>query len=232
MGDLRVILVDDEADFREPVSRYLSKSGMIVQGVESIEQLYEVMPEFSPKVIVLDINLPGQSGLEAVRALRKETTAGLVMVTARGNVEDRVQGLTNGADSYFGKPVDLRELEAAIRSLAARVYALNPDAWTFDRQRWLLRSPASEEVELTSDEYNLILGLSERPGETVDRDSLLLRMNKSPRASEDRRLDVLVSRLRAKFTNRRGQLPIKSVRGVGYVFSKPLRAVGEISDGG
>lgn len=232
MGDLRVVLVDDEADFREPVSRYLGKTGMIVQGVESIEQLYQLLPKFLPKVIVLDINLPGQSGLEAVHSLRQETSAGLVMVTARGNVDDRIRGLTEGADSYFGKPVDLRELEAAIRSLAARVDALNPDIWTFDRQRWLLRSPTGEEVELTSDEYRLIQGLTERPGETVDRDSLLLSMNKSPRASEDRRLDVLVSRMRAKFGNRKDALPIKSVRGVGYVFSKPLRAIGETSDEG
>jgi DNA-binding response OmpR family regulator len=227
MDALRVILVDDEADFREPVSRYLRKSGMDVRGVDSVEALDILLAEFPAQVVILDVNLPGESGLDAVHRLRQQTSAGLVMVTARGNVNDRVQGLSQGADSYFGKPVDLRELEAAIRSLAGRIETLNPDVWIFDRDRWLLRSPLGEDVELTSDEYKLLVGLTDVPGETVDRDSLLRRMNKAPRNSEDRRLDVLVSRLRAKFSQRKGALPVKSVRGIGYVFFKPVRCIGD-----
>ena len=143
MSAIRVILVDDEADFRIPVGRFLTKQGLEVRDCDRVEALPSVLEQFTPHIIVLDVNLPGESGMDAVNRLRQETRAGLVMVTARGDVDDRIKGLARGADSYLPKPVDLRELEAVIRSLAMRLSAAaeGENAWILHMDTWTLAAP-------------------------------------------------------------------------------------------
>jgi len=104
MSPIRVLLVDDEHEFLTPVLRFLTKAGMQVVGAGSVEDMDAVLADFRPDVVVLDVNLPGESGFDAVCRLRQTTKAGLVMLTARTEIDDRVFGLTQGADAYFTKP--------------------------------------------------------------------------------------------------------------------------------
>lgn len=230
---IKVILVDDEEDFRDPVARYLRKRGMTVHDVGSVEDLTAALPAFQPDIIVLDINLPGESGLDAVERLRGTSNAGIIMATARRGVDDRIHGLRLGADSYLEKPLDVRELEAVVRSLWGRLAARPPaepdTTWLFSPEDWTLTAPDGLSVRLSTAEYNMITLLARDPGVAVSRDVLFQALGKAASGPEDRSLDVLISRLRNKFAASEHTLPLKSVRWVGYVLPE-IRVRGTLKD--
>ena len=230
MRAIKVMLVEDEEDFRQPVSRFLTKTGMDVVGVGSAEEMNEALLHFMPDIIVLDVNLPGESGLDALLRLRTQTKTRLIMLTARGTDEDRIRGIVRGADSYLSKPVNLHELEAMIRMLWGRLQPV-PDiaenTWTFDVERWLLISPQNQETQLSAAEYRVLYALVSTPGTPVSRDTLFEAMGRVSSGIDDRSLDVLLSRLRRKVEGSMFTLPIKSVRGIGYVFSEPVILQGQ-----
>ena len=235
MPSIRIALVDDEPDFRQPVARYLRKRGMTVYELGSVEELRLMLAETAPNIILLDVGLPGESGLDAVKNLREASKAGVIMVTARGGLEERIEGLDRGADSYLCKPVSMRELEAVVLSLWRRIGNDGIDEtsdltaadaireeWFFDTNAWALISPDGERVRLSAAEYGVLSLLTEAPGEPVSRDHLFVALKKNQSGPDDRSLDVLVSRLRRKFATSAFKLPIQSVRGVGYVFPGPV----------
>lgn len=241
MSSIRIALVDDEPDFRQPVARYLRKRGMTVHEASSVEALWPVLSEIAPNIILLDVGLPGESGLDAAKRLREESRAGVIMVTARGGLEERIEGLDRGADSYLCKPVSMRELEAVVLSLWRRIENDGPagaaaetsngsiaEEWTFDAKGWALISPDGERARLSAAEYGVLSLLTEAPGEPVSRDHLFVALKKPPSGPDDRSLDVLVSRLRRKFATSAFKLPIQSVRGVGYVFPGPVSRCGSV----
>jgi len=243
MPSIRIALVDDEPDFRQPVARYLRKRGMTVHEASSIEELQPILSDIAPNIILLDVGLPGESGLDAAKRLREESGAGVIMVTARGGLEERIEGLDRGADSYLCKPVSMRELEAVVLSLwrrigndgAAGATAKTPAAhiteeWVFDAKAWVLISPDGERARLSAAEYGVLSLLTEAPGEPVSRDHLFVALKKPQSGPDDRSLDVLVSRLRRKFSTSAFKLPIQSVRGVGYVFPGPVSRCGSAHD--
>ncbi|NYS62415.1 response regulator transcription factor [Vreelandella salicampi] len=232
---IRIALVDDEPDFRQPVARYLHKRGMTVFEAGSIEALRGMLSDISPNIILLDVGLPGESGMDAIKSLREESNAGVIMVTAHGGLEARIEGLGRGADSYLCKPVSMRELEAVVLSLWRRIRnsdtvataaettkAQPAEEWNFDVEAWVLISPDGEAVRLSAAEYGVLLQLTATPGEPVSRDHLFVALKKPQSGPDDRSLDVLVSRLRRKFSTSAFKLPIQSVRGVGYVFPGPV----------
>lgn len=191
---------------------------------------------------MLDVGLPGESGLDAVKRLREETGAGVIMVTARGGLEERIEGLDRGADSYLCKPVSMRELEAVVLSLWRRIGSSNTartgaetpiarmaEQWIFDAKAWVLISPDGERARLSAAEYGVLSLLTEAPSEPVSRDHLFVALKKPQSGPDDRSLDVLVSRLRRKFSTSAFKLPIQSVRGVGYVFPGPVSRSGSVS---
>lgn len=230
---IKVILVDDEEDFRDPVARFLRKRGITVLDVGSVEDLTAALPTFQPDIIVLDINLPGENGLDAVERLRGTSTAGIIMATARRGVDDRIQGLSLGADSYLEKPLDVRELEAVIRSLWGRLAPRAPSdpdtVWLFSPEDWTLTAPDGLSVRLSTAEYNMVTLLAREPGVAVSRDILFQALGKTASGPEDRSLDVLVSRLRHKFTASEHTLPLKAVRWVGYVLPE-IQVRGALKD--
>lgn len=230
MPSIRIALIDDEPDFRQPVARYLRKRDMTVHEASSVEDFRTQLPAIAPNIILLDVGLPGESGLDAVRRLRDDTGAGVIMLTARGGLEERIEGLDRGADSYLCKPVSMRELEAVVLSLWRRIgndspavtAALPAAEWIFDVEAWVLISPDGEAARLSAAEYGVLLLLTETPGQPVSRDHLFIALKKPQSGPDDRSLDVLVSRLRRKFSTSAFKLPIQSVRGVGYVFPGPV----------
>ena len=115
-----VIVCDDEPDLREAVAEYLAKRGLDVRRAEDGAALRRLLAERPADLIVLDIAMPGEDGLSVARALRADSDVGIVMLTAAGDVVDRVVGLEVGADDYIAKPVDLRELLARLRAVLRR----------------------------------------------------------------------------------------------------------------
>lgn len=233
MSAIRVALVDDEPDFRQPVARYLRKRGMTVHEAGSVEDLMPMLADIAPNIILLDVTLPGESGRDALQRLREDTGAGVIMVTAHGGLEDRIDGLTRGADGYLCKPVSMRELEAVVLSVWRRMgqdtAGAEPPAspavdaeWIFDADAWTLASPDGERVRLSAAEYGVISLLTVTPGQPVPRDHLFVALRKTQSGPDDRSVDLLVSRLRRKFSTSAFKPPIQSVRGIGYVFPMPV----------
>lgn len=120
MSDIRVLLVDDEGDFRIPIALILANQGMDVRQADSAEAMDYILQSFTPDVIVLDVNLPGENGFDAAGRLKQKGCGKIIMLTAYGALEDRLEGLSRGADYYLPKPVDSRELLLIINNMAAQ----------------------------------------------------------------------------------------------------------------
>lgn len=219
---LRVLLVEDERDLREEVVAALNDLGFQSEGCADASQLYSKLAHAPDPwdIVVLDIGLPDEDGLTVARTLRRDTNLGIVMFTARGEVSQRVMGLEGGADAYMVKPVDLRELAATLRGVARRLTPAKPPCWRLEDNDWFLSAPNSKTVELTAPERTCLGLLLSRAGVEVSREALVTALaGKAVAAYDPHRLDMLVHRLRAKVSAATGlTLPVKAVRGAGYVF--------------
>lgn len=230
----RIAVVEDEASLRADVVEYLTACGHAVVGCEDGKALDRAMAERPADLIILDINLPGEDGFSIAKRLRDSSDVGIIMLTARSVNVDRVVGLEIGADVYLVKPVELRELEAQVRSLSRRLtgVAVQPaetssvnsqSHWIYDQLAWALVSPAGESTKLTANERVFVSLLVERPGEPVSRAAIFKALGKREWDAGDRSVDSMVRRLRAKGAETLGhELPIEAVHGTGYAFTAPV----------
>jgi len=228
---IRVVIAEDEAELREEIVEYLCAQGISATGKERGAEVLEFAAQEKCDVAVLDIGLPDISGLEVAYELRKMQPIGLIMLTARGMVSDRVAGYDAGADLYMVKPTDLRELVAAIRSLARRLETEQAapstttpvedldDSWRLDKSEWTLFSPGQEPVRLTATEYMFLAKLANSSVMPVSRSDISVVMG-YPKTYDPRALDAVVRRLRRKVEEMtKRSLPVKAVHGVGYAFT-------------
>jgi len=228
---IRVILVEDNRDLRESLAEFLNLSGHDAAGVGSGLEFYRVLAESSFSIAVVDLGLPDQCGYVLVEYIRKNTAMGVIILTARGTVEDRIVGYDSGADLYMVKPVDGRELASAIANLAARLGNRVPkggvtpasDTWRLVRQSWRLLPPAGPAILLTAKEMQFMESLALEAGAAVRRDTLLVALGYRDDEYANRAMDSLVRRLRRKVEEVASvHPPIKTVHAVGYCFSAPI----------
>lgn len=223
-----VIVVEDDLDLRDIMCTFLAIEGIDVRGVPDGPQLDRVWADRPADVLVLDVNLPGESGFAIAARMRVASRAGIIILTARAEAHDRIAGLECGADNYLVKPVELRELAAAVKGLARRLAADRQQAkpepvWCFDLVNWTLVAPSGAEVALTTAEYCLLSRLVEEPGASVSSGDIMAALGKVAVETSRRSLDSVLSRLRRKVEEQAGlPLPVKAVRSVGYVFASPL----------
>ncbi|MDP9140424.1 MAG: response regulator transcription factor [Pseudomonadota bacterium] len=232
---VRVLVIEDDEDLRDTLCRYLSGIGMEVHGLDSAEGLDAHLQRHPVDLLVCDVNLPGENGFSIVARLRQASKAGIVMLTARGQEEDRMLGLSLGADHYLIKPINLRELEFVIRNLHRRLMDLpqpvpepqDEARWKLNSLKWTLTAPNGGSVTLSMAEFRFISGLVARAGEAVSREELLSVLDRPNLEIYSRNLDVTISRLRKKVEDGCGQrLPVSSARGLGYVFN----GLGELTE--
>lgn len=229
MSGPRVIVVEDEVDLRGSICAFLAAEGFNVRGVDDGAGLDRAWAQVPADILVLDVNLPGDSGFTIAARMRRQSRVGIIMLTARTQVDDRITGLECGADNYIVKPVVLRELSAAVRGLSRRLgqppakEEETPAAWSFDPVNWSLIAPNGVTVALTTAEFCLLNTLVTTPGVSVSSDDMLAALGKAAVETNRRSLDSVLSRLRRKVEDQAGMpLPIKAVRSVGYVFASPL----------
>ena len=227
-----ILLVEDDADLCRSISTYLNSAGFRVTAVGSCLECYSAIATKQYGVAVVDVSLPDQSGFTLAEYLRANTTMKIIMMTAHERIEDRVRGYAAGAHNYLIKPVDLRELQAAIMSLtsvdkpSSIEVKPHPEAlWQLQLQSWQLISDLGETVKLTSLELQLMELLAAVPGEVVSRETLLNRLYNRNDEHSGRALDSLVRRLRGKITSQNHPSPIKTAHAVGYCFSVPISIV-------
>ena len=217
---LRVIVVEDNEELRASLVSGLRHFQHDVRGVGDGHSLDDALREAPADMVVLDIGLPGEDGIEIARRLRRSSNYGIVMATARARVDDRVQSYGAGADLYFVKPVDIRELNAALRSLARRMFGTQCNTWRFNARISKLCTPKGGEIPLTAQECIVIRKLLETPGENVARRDLFKALDQPDDQYADKRLEALISRLRSK-VRRSGsdqELPVRARHNLGYAF--------------
>jgi two-component system phosphate regulon response regulator OmpR len=226
-----VLVCDDEPDVREMLAEYLQKRGFRVSGAGSAAELRAVLEAEAPELILLDINMPGEDGLSVLRSLQGDDAPAVIMLTAAGEVVDRIVGLEMGADDYLGKPVDLRELAARIRAVLRRRAAAAEAAPGAERTRfpfgraWLdidaakLTDEDGREIPLTSMEFNLLKLFARNRGRVLNRDQILEGAHDRAWDPFDRSIDIRISRIRRKIERNPGKPEvIRTVRGVGYIY--------------
>ncbi len=247
MAAVTIVVVEDEASLRRDMVEYLRGCGFDAMPAGNGRELDDCLAGRTASVVILDVNLPGEDGFKIAARLRETPGIGIVMVTARGTTVDRVVGLEIGADAYLVKPVEMRELEAQVKALLRRLegMAAAPAApamtapppggggaagdeagWALNATDWLLTSPAGVQISLTSMEMKLASLLAAQARQPATRDQISLALYSRRWNPDDRSIDTVVGRLRHKIEGAiAGPAPLKSVHGVGYVFSAPVRVV-------
>ena len=223
-------MVDDDADLRWMVEKYLSKHEFVVTLAEDGEQMREVLERQEFDLAILDINLPGEDGLSLARYLRANYQIGIIMLSAAAEVFDRIVGLEMGADDYVTKPFEPRELLARVKSVLRRVQGMlereaEPDSrvkfgeYTLDLEAHQLIDTNDESISLTSMEFDLLKAFAENPNKVLDRDQLLSLSHNRDWDPFDRSIDIRITRLRRKIEVEPSKPQIiKTVRGAGYIF--------------
>ncbi len=223
----KILIVDDEPLIVESLIYSLEREGFQVKGVGDGLMVEEVVREYQPDLIVLDILLPGLNGIEVCKRLRAESTIPIIMLTARGDELDRVLGLEVGADDYLPKPFSFRELLARIRAILRRVemdryYPPITDLTIgnlhldFTARRL---SKKGKEIPLSAREYDLLSFLMRNAGQALSRETILSQVWGEEWVGDERTLDVHIRWLRMKIEDDPA-LPfyIQTVRGYGYRF--------------
>jgi len=232
-----IVVVDDDAGVRTLLARILRECGYDVTGAADGRELEAAMAERQVDLVLLDIMLPGESGLDICRTVRARSRVPIVMISARGQESDRVAGLDLGADDYIAKPFGRAEVLARVRAVLRRVsdphVPLDIPAperfdfagWRYHSRRCELIAPSGAEVELTAAEHELLLALLRYPQRMIGRERLIEMTRSRIGAPTDRSIDVLISRLRRKLGDGRKSRPIiRTIRGVGYMLAVDVRA--------
>jgi two-component system OmpR family response regulator len=233
-----ILVVDDQQEICDLVREYLTDEGFRVTTTNDGAGLREEMARSPVDLVILDLVLRGEDGLQLARELRSQSDIGIIMLTGRGETVDRIIGLEMGADDYLSKPFHLRELLARVRSVMRRGSARNggdksaaPRArisfagWILDLASRELLSPAGEEVRLTTGEFELLAAFVNHANQVLSRDRLLDLSRHREAGPFDRTIDVQVGRLRRKLEDDpKNPAMIKTVRGGGYIFTPPVES--------
>lgn len=224
---LRLAVLEDDDALREDILvPQLADAGFDTEGFASSADLHRRLRETSFDLLVLDLVLDDENGLDIARELRSVSSIGIVMLTGRGSQFDQIRGLHDAVDAWLTKPVDIELLAATLRSLARRMRIDNdgimPDqaanGWRLAERGWHLYSPDGNCVSLNLLERCLLGRLFATAGEVVTRADLLTLLTTAAENVDSHRLEMLIHRLRRKIHDHLGEtLPLRAVRGQGYV---------------
>ena len=234
-----VLAVDDDPSVRQMIADYLGDNEVRVTAVASGQEIAEIMAREMIDLVVLDLRLPGEDGMQIARKLREESDVPIIMLTGRKDEADRVMGLELGADDYLTKPFSPRELLARIHALLrrsraqetvaeglARIRAYRFAGWELNVRLRRLTTPGGETVVLTNSEFNLLAAFLAAPQRVLSRDQLLSLSRLHNDEVYDRSIDVQIGRLRKKLeAGGPGQTLIRTERGAGYVFVAAVETV-------
>src|SRR6266853_1006713 len=236
---VHVLAIDDDPSVRQMIADYLTDNDIRVTVAGSGKEIAEVMARHTIDLLILDLKLPGEDGMQIARHLRTESDVPIIMLTGRKDEADRVMGLELGADDYLTKPFSPRELLARIRALLrrsraqetvadglARIRAYRFAGWELSVRLRRLTSPRGEPVALTNSEFNLLVAFLAAPHRVLSREQLLSLSRLHDDEVYDRSIDVQVGRLRKKIDADEIGIPlIRTERCAGYVFTAPVEVV-------
>jgi two-component system OmpR family response regulator len=228
-----ILVVDDEADIREPLCEHLIFNGFVAIGAANAEQAYQMLAKHSIDLVVLDVMMPGESGLDVCRSLAKTAEVPVILLTALTDDIDRIVGLEIGADDYINKPFNPRELIARIRSVLRRTNTNRDNVkredshgdfdtfgqWRLNHNLAELNSSDNTVVMLSTGEFKLLKVFIENPNRILSRDDLISLTQGRDSFPYERSIDNMISRLRRKIEpDQTKPIYIQTVWGGGYKF--------------
>jgi DNA-binding response OmpR family regulator len=234
-----VLAVDDDPSVRQMIEHYLGDNQLRVTTLASGREIAGVMARETIDLLVLDLRLPGEDGMQIARKLREDSDIPIIMLTGRKDEADRVMGLELGADDYLTKPFSPRELLARIRALLRRarsgqtvadglqkMRAYRFAGWELNVRLRRLAAPDGTSVPLTNSQFNLLAAFLASPQHVLSRDQLLGLSRLHNGEVYDRSIDVQIVRLRKKLEPKGSEAKlIRTERGAGYVFTATVQSV-------
>tara|TARA_X000001036_G_scaffold71010_1_gene62427 strand:- start:8572 stop:9258 length:687 start_codon:yes stop_codon:yes gene_type:complete len=221
----KILIIDDDVELSKLIEEFLETFNYDITIMHEPQPALDFLQKNTMDLIILDIMLPGIDGFQALRKIREDSQVPVIMLTARGEVTDRIVGLELGADDYLAKPFEPRELLARIQSILRR--ATSPGTMVDILEfKHLIINKLKQEVllddealHLSTSEYEALLLFAENPGKVMDREIMVESLRGITWQSYDRSVDVLVSRLRNKLGDTTNKIRfIKTIHGVGYKF--------------
>lgn len=221
---LRILIVEDDHDYRDALCHIFNLEGFSADGVGTIAAFEAWRSTHQLDVLIVDRQLPDGDGLEALARYRQVANTPAIVLTALGQLPERIAGLEADADYYLVKPVVMDELIALLRRLRRRQCMANETGWVIHSNRWRLSSPTGIEIPLTRREMALVSLFVDQQGQTLSRQALAQGLGEEAEAFDPRRLEILIRRLRNKVEQATGdELPLTTVYGLGFNFTQPLR---------
>ncbi len=232
-AERHVVIVEDDAITRKAVSDYLAEHGFRVHPAENGVTMSSILGRQAVDMVILDVVLPGESGLDLARQIRKQSDVPIIMLTGRSEEIDRIIGLEIGADDYIVKPFSPRELVARIGAVLRRRQSETPGAsssptrtarfagWTFDLDQRQLTSSSGEAVDLTGREADLLTMFVTQHNQVISRQQVIESLGGG--SAGKRSVDVTILRLRRKIEpNPKKPVLIKTLRRSGYILAAPI----------
>ena len=227
--DAHLLIVDDDERIRGLLQKFLMRSGFLVSTARDAAHARRILSGLEFDLIVLDVMMPGEDGMTLCRDLRKTLTTPIMLLTAKGGTDDRITGLEAGADDYLAKPFEPKELLLRINAILRRVPAaepvvvlpkvLNMGPVRYDIERGEMWN-GDQLVRLTSTESQLMRIVSGCPGEAVTRTRLVEELSRSGGQTQERAVDVQITRLRRKIeVDPKQPRYLQTVRGAGYMLA-------------
>lgn len=229
----RILVVDDDDGLRTLIAGYLGDNGFDTREARSVAELRDILAAESFDVIILDVLMPEEDGLSALRGMGRHVDASIILLSTLAHDVDRIVGLELGADDYIAKPCNPRELLARVRAVLRRrqprgaLEQAGGEAqggppshgisgkWVLDTGNWILTAPDGRNVDLSTSELRLLAGMASAKGRVLTRDQLMGLYAPSGEIF-DRAIDVHISRLRKKLRPMGGDFLIRTIRGEGY----------------
>ncbi|KZZ47533.1 MAG: response regulator transcription factor [Saccharospirillaceae bacterium] len=223
---MNILLVDDDLELCELLKRYLERELFQITLVHDARRGLEEALTGKYQAVILDVMLPGGNGVDILRAIRQRSDLPVLMLTAKGDEMDRIQGLEIGADDYMPKPANPRELAARLRSILRRNRSADVADSNIKLDELLINldqhqvSREGDVLDLTATEFNILCVLAREAGKVVEKNRLAEQSMQRSLTLYDRSLDMHLSNLRKKLgPNRHGDQRIKTVRGIGYIYA-------------
>jgi len=237
-----ILVVDDDPQMREVIGDYLLECDLRVSTAEGGADMDRILKDHVVDLVLLDLRLDGEDGLQLARQLREETDVPVIIVTGKHDEADRVMGLEIAADDYVTKPFSNRELLARVRAVLRRYHgrqtgvtpargtkrrAYRFAGWELNALARYLTDPHGQRVALSNGEFNLLLAFCEAPQQVLSRDQLLDLSRLHGDEIYDRSIDVQIFRLRRKFSGvDASKKLIRTERGAGYIFAAQVEVLG------
>ncbi|WP_425044945.1 response regulator [Primorskyibacter sp. S87] len=227
--DAHLLIVDDDERIRDLLKKFLMRSGFLVTAARDAEHARRILSGLDFDLIVLDVMMPGEDGISLTRSLRETKATPILLLTARGETENRISGLEAGADDYLAKPFEPKELLLRINAILRRVpdtsaqdaapKVLHLGAIRYDIERGEMWQ-GEDLVRLTATESQLMKIFSSQPGEAVSRAKLVEDLGRDRGQAQERAVDVQITRLRRKIEpNPKQPRYLQTVRGAGYMLA-------------